>query len=151
MLNASRKGFWKNDYELSVDGRPLTRWNARSWRSGGSFTLAGRRYDVASNVLGSRFTMTDETGMLFATASRVGRKRWSIEAQGRTYAFERASFWRSEERLVESGQTVGTVRRTSNWSGDAEADLPGLPLPLQVFAFTTILTGWDQTAAAAAS
>ena len=150
MLEARRKGFWKGDYELSVDGRPLTRWDAKTWRSGGSFTLDGRRYEVRANGWGTRYEMSDQIGMAVAEANRVGRKRWTVEAGGRTYTFERASFWRSEERLVADGRPVGTVKRVSAFRGDAVADLPGLPLPVQVFAFTVVLSAWDAAAAAAA-
>jgi hypothetical protein len=151
VLEARRKGFWKGDYELSVDGRPLTRWDAKTWRSGGSFTLDGRHYEVRANGWGTRYEMTDQTGMPVAVATRVGRKRWTVEAEGRTYSFERASFWRSEERLVENGRPVGTVKRVSPFRGDAVADLPGLPIPVQVFAFTVVLSAWDAAAAAAAA
>jgi hypothetical protein len=74
-----------------------------------------------------------------------------VEAEGRTYTFERASFWRSEERLVLDGRPVGTVRRVGAFRGDAVADLPGLPLPLQVFVFTVVLSAWDAAATAAAA
>jgi hypothetical protein len=150
VLEARRKGFWKGDYELNVDGRPLTRWDAKTWRTGGWFELDGRRYEVRANGWGTRYEMTDPTGMPVAGAHRVGRKRWTVEAGGRTYGFERASFWRSEERLVADGRPVGSVRRVSAWRGDAVADLPGLPLPVQVFVFTVVLTAWDAAATAAA-
>jgi hypothetical protein len=54
-------------------------WNGRGWRNGGTFDLAGRRYDVKSNVWGTQFQMIDEPGMIVATADRVGRKRWTVE------------------------------------------------------------------------
>ena len=94
--------------------------------------------------------MTDEASMIVATADRVGRKRWTVEASGRTYRFQRVSWWRSEELLVADGRPVGSVRRVSRWRGDAVADLPDLSLPLQVFVVVVVLTMWDAQAAAAA-
>jgi len=152
MLEARRVSLWRNRYEIIADGQPLAMWDGRVWRSGGTFDLAGRRYDVKSNVWGTRFEMTDEAGMIVATADRVGRKRWTVEASGRTYRFQRASWWRSEELLVADGRPVGSVRRVSRWRSDAVADLPDdLPLPFQVFVVVVVLTMWDTPATAAAT
>ncbi|GAA4413255.1 hypothetical protein GCM10023168_35970 [Fodinibacter luteus] len=46
-----------------------------------------------------------------------------------------------------NGRRVGSVKRTSVLRGDAEADLPGLPMPVQLFALVLVLTMWDATAA----
>lgn len=151
VLEAKRAGFWKGDYELSADGRPLTRWDAKAWRGGGSFELDGRRYEVRAVRFGSRYELVDQTGMPLAAANRVGRKRWNVEAEGRTYTFERASFWRNDERLVVDDREAGTIRRLGAFRSDAVADLPGLSVPLQVFVFTVVLSAWDAAAAAAAS
>ncbi len=126
-------------------------WNGRGWRNGGTFDLAGRRYDVKSNVWGTQFQMIDEPGMIVATTDRVGRKRWTVEASGRTYRFQRASWWRSEELLVADGRPVGSVRGVSSWRRDAVADLPDLPLSLQVFVVVVVLAMWDAQATAAAT
>lgn len=150
MLEARKVSLWRNRYEIVADGQSLAMWEGRVWRSGGAFELAGRRYDVNSNVRGTRFEMTDEASMTAATADRVGRKRWTVEASGRTYRFQRVSWWRSEELLVADGRPVGSVRRVSRWRGDAVADLPDLSLPLQVFVVVVVLTMWDAQAAAAA-
>jgi hypothetical protein len=149
MLHAKRTGFWRSRYELTADGQPLGTWEGRLWRTGGTFDLAGRRHEVAGNAWGTRYTLTDETGAPVATADRVGRKRWTVTAGGRTHQFQRTSIWRSEERLIANEQTAGTVRRTSVWRGDAVADLPGLPLPVQVFVLAVVLTTWDVQASAA--
>lgn len=151
MLEARRTSLWRRCYEIVAEGQPLAMWDSRVWRRGGTFELAGRRYDVKSNVRGTRSEMIDEAGMIVATADRVGRKRWTVEASGRTYRFQRASWWRSEQLLVADGQPVGSVRRVSRWRRDAVANLPGLPLPLQVFVVVVVLTMWDAQAAAAAT
>lgn len=54
MLEARRVSLWRNRYEIIADGQPLAMWDGRVWRSGGTFDLAGRRYDVKSNVWGTR-------------------------------------------------------------------------------------------------
>jgi hypothetical protein len=151
MLEARRVNLWRNRYEIVADGQPLAMWDGRVWRNGGTFDLAGRRYDVKSNVRGTRFEMTDEAGIIVATADRVGRKRWTVQASSRTYRFQRASWWRSEELLGADGRPVGSVRRVSHWRRDAVADLPDLPVPLQVFVIVVVLTMWDAQATAAAT
>src|SRR5262245_44523062 len=133
MLEARRISQWRSRYEIVAEGQPLAMGDGRIGRKGGTFDLAGHHYDVKSTVCGSRSEMIDEAGMIVATADRVGRKRWTVEASGRTYHFQRASWWRSEQLLVADGQPVGSVRRVSHWRGDAVANLPDLPLPLQVF------------------
>lgn len=98
---------------------------------------------------GTRFEMTDEAGMIVAMADRVGRKQWTA-GSGRTYRFQQAPWWRSEELLVADGRPVGSVRRVSRWRRDVVADLPDPPLPLQVFV-VVVLTMWDAQATAAAT
>lgn len=151
MLEARRVSLWRNRYDLVADGQPLATWDAGFWLSGGTFELAGRRYKVKSNAWGTRFEMLDEVGVAVAAADRVGRKHWTVEAGGRTYQFQRASWWRHEELILTDGQPAGSVRRASMWRGDAVADLPGLPLPLQVFVLAVVVTMWDAQAASAAT
>jgi hypothetical protein len=151
MLEARRISLWRNRYDIVADGQPLAMWDGRVWRNGGTFDLAGRRYDVKSNLWGARFEMTDEAGMIVARANRVGRKRWTVEASDRTYRFQRASWWRSEELLLADDRPMGSVRRVSRWRRDAVADLPDLPLAVQVFVVVVVLAMWDAQATAAAT
>ncbi len=50
MLEAKKVNLWRNRYEIVADGQSLAMWEGRVWRSGGACELAGRRYDVKSNV-----------------------------------------------------------------------------------------------------
>ncbi len=84
-----------------------------------------------------------------AQADGLGRRRWTVTASGVVHQFQRASVWRSDQLLLAGEQPVGVVRRTSSWFGRAEADLPGLPVPVQVFVLVVLLTRWDNTEAAA--
>jgi hypothetical protein len=151
MLEARKASAWKNRYDISEDGRRLATWDGSSWRAGGTFELGARRYEVRANMWGNKYEMVDQDGTPTASAARVGRKDWKVEADGRTFQFHRASLWRSEEELHSKGQRVGSVRRKSIWRGDAVADLPGLPLPVKVFVLAVVLTMWDTAAVAAAS
>ena len=149
MLEARKASVWRNRYAITDDGRPLATWDGSSWKAGSSFELEARRFVVRANVWGNRYGMVDQYGVPIASADGVGRKRWTVDADGRTYHFQRASVWRSEEELHSEGRRVGSVRRTSIWRGGAVADLPGLPLPVAVFVLGVVLTMWDSAAVAA--
>jgi hypothetical protein len=154
MLAARRLSIWRNRYEIVADGQPLAIWDGRSWRGGGTFDLLGRHYEVRSSGWGTRFDMTDESGLPIATAQRVGRKRWTVQAGGATYRFQRAS-WRQEQLLADSpdgtdNRPAGTVRRVSAWRSDVVADLPNLAMTLQVFVVVVVLTMWNARDAAVA-
>ncbi len=150
MLTAKKARFWGNRYEISVDGRVLTTLDRAFWRSGGDFELNGRRYHVRGpSLLGRRFEMLDVVGVSVASAERLGRRRWTVTAGGVTYEFQRKSVWSGEQQLLAGGRTVGEVRQTSFWRSDVMADLPGMPLPVQVFVLAVVITMWDNAAAAA--
>jgi hypothetical protein len=150
VLHAKKISFWKNRYEITTDGQVLATWEGSVWKTGGTFDLDGRRYEIRGNMWGSKYGIVTEDGTAVASADRVGRKRWTVEAAGRIYEFQRASLWRHEEILHSEGRAVGSVKRTSIWRSDAIADLPGLPIPVQIFVLAVVLTRWDQQAAAGA-
>lgn len=142
---------WKNRYDITADGEQLATWDESSWKTGGTLELGGRHYEVRANMWGTRYELVDGDGTSIASADRVGRKSWTVEADGRTYEFRRVSMWRQEEELRSDGQRVGSVRRKSIWRGDAVADLPGIPRPVEVFVLAVVLTMWDLAAASAAT
>lgn len=148
-MEARKVSVWKDRYAISADGRQVAVWDGSLWTAGGRFELDGRRYEVRSNLWGSRYGMVGHDGAPFAAANRVVRKRWTVEAGGRTYEFQRASLWREEQELRSDGRRVGSVKRTSIWRGDAVADLPGVPLPVQIFVLAVVLTMWDWNAGGA--
>ena len=149
VITARKASIWTNLYDIAVDGLPLATWDESIWRSGGEVELDGKHYQVRANMWGTTYGMADQDGTLLASADRVGRKAWKVKADGRTYEFRRASAWRQEEELLVGGLRLGSVKRTSMWRGDAVADLPGLPLYVQVFVLAVVLATWDSSAAAA--
>jgi hypothetical protein len=151
MLHAQRTGLGRRGYDISADGRHITRWEPSWWRSGGAFDLDGRHYQVRGHALGGRVELTGPAGELLASARRVGRRNWSVEAGERSYQFRRASIWRGDQQLLLGDRPVGSIRRTGFWGSSAAADLPGMPEPLQVFVFCAVLARWAAAAAAAAS
>jgi hypothetical protein len=151
MLQATKVGFWRSRYEISVDGRTVATWDNALWKNGGSIELAGRQYQVRGKAWGNRYSMVDADGTVVASADRVGRKRWTVEAAGQTYHFQRASLWSHEQELHAAGRRVGSVKRASVWRGDVVAELPGLPLPVQIFVIGVVISIWNQQAAAASA
>ncbi|MFD1369928.1 hypothetical protein [Actinoplanes sichuanensis] len=151
MLTAESTGFWGRAYTIAENGTPITTWDNSWWKSGGTFELAGRTYHVRANMWGSRYTMLDPGGAVFAEAERVGRKNWTVHAGGRTYEFRRTSIFKSDQHLMDGERTVGTIRRTSSLTGNLTADLPGLPLPLQVFVLGVLIVQWQSANAAGAA
>ncbi|MDI6100987.1 hypothetical protein QLQ12_20450 [Actinoplanes sp. NEAU-A12] len=150
MLTAESTGFWRNRYTLSEDGTPVTTWDPSRWSSGGSFELGGRTYTVKSNGWGTRYTMLDDRGAVAAEAERVGRKNWRVLAGGRAYEFRRRSTWSSDQHLVDGERPIGLIKRTSTWNGNLTADLPGLPLPVQVFVLGVQITLFNAAASGGA-
>ncbi|WP_229072873.1 hypothetical protein [Actinoplanes sp. DH11] len=151
MLKAEGRGFWKNKYDLLHDGVKVACWDPSMWSTGGSFTLDGRSYRVRANGWGTKYTMTDDQDAVHASAVRVGRKNWTVEADGRVYEFQRTSSWRNDQQLVHNGIPVGTIKRRNSFSSKVEADLPGLPLPVQIFVLGVLISLWNSQAAAAAA
>ena len=149
MLHAKKIGFWRNRYEITDDGQVLAIWEPSVWRTGGTFELDGRRYEIRGNLWGSKYGMVSADGSAVAAADRVGRKRWTVDAGGQILEFQRASIWRQEQLLMSDGRQIGSVKRTSMWRGDASADLPGLPVPVQLFVLAVVLTMWEQQSASA--
>ncbi|GAA0584756.1 hypothetical protein GCM10010172_82180 [Paractinoplanes ferrugineus] len=153
MLTAERTGLLRGRYQLSADGQPVAVWDPSWWRTGGDFDVQGRRYQVRANGWGTKYRMLDETGGEVALVERAGRKHWTVRAGGRTFEFRRASIWGNQQDLLADGVRVGSLRRTSAWSGAIEADLPGMPLPVQICVVGVQIAIWQaqQSAAAAGS
>lgn len=143
MLHARRVKVLKGDYAISADGAPLTTWTSRTWRTGGTFELDGCRYEVAASFTGSKYAMTDADGQVVAAADHVGRKQWALSAGGVRYDFARRSIGGRDQELLQDGVVVGGVRRVAAARSDVEADLPTLPLAVQLFVLVVVLTMWE--------
>lgn len=150
-MEARKTSAWKGHYVVTDRGREIATWNKSTWKSGGEFTIEGRRFRVRSNGWGNKYTMTDDSDTVIASADRVGRKRWTVTADSQTYNFRRRSFWASEEELVLGDTRVGSVRKTSFWRGDVDVELPGMAPALQLFILGVVISKWDAEAAAAAA
>ncbi|MFC7528242.1 hypothetical protein [Actinoplanes sp. GCM10030250] len=150
MLTAKLTSMWRSRYEICNADTVIAVWDGKSWTSGGDFVLDGRTYKIRANGWGTKYSMTDDRETVVAEAERVGRKQWRVHAGGRTFEFVRDSIWRGgDEQLMDGETVVGRIRRTSTWRGDVAADLPGLPVPVQIFVLGVVITNWNNQAAAA--
>jgi hypothetical protein len=147
MLQATRVGLFSSAYDITLAGQLVTRWDKSMWRTGGSFTVGGQRYEVTGNVWGSTYTMKDQAGGVVATAANPNRRQWTVMVDGRDYEFRRRSWWRQHYDLIVGGQATGFVRRPSAWRSTAVAELPTMPLAAQVFAIAVALAAWEAAAA----
>lgn len=137
---------WRRRYEISVAGHSVATWDSATWSGGGSFGLNGQTYQVRTNIWGSRYALLDAVGRTVASADRVGRKHWSVAADGRTYTFQRVSIWSNDQELYAGGRPVGWV--TGSWRGDLAANLPGLPLLVQIFVLGVVISVRERAKAA---
>jgi hypothetical protein len=149
MLRAQKTSMWKRDYVITADGQEVTTFSPARWKTGGQFSLGGSEYTIRANVWGSKYGMTAADGAVVATADRVGRKRWNVEAGGELYRFQRESAWRPDQALMLGNKKVGTIKRASKWKGGAVAELPEMSVPVQVFVVAVVVTMWNKQAAAA--
>lgn len=151
MLRAEKDGVFRRGFRIAADGREITTFDPSWWRAGGTFELDGHEYTVRGNMWGGKYGMVDERDTPVAAAAKVGRKEWTVEADGTVYRFRRSSFWSSEQALMQDDREVGRISKISAWRSGAVAELPGLSLPLQVFVVAVVLTMWEQQRAAASS
>ena len=149
VLTARSTSFWRGTHEIAVDGRPVTTWTPAAWSGAGEFSLDGRHHTLSGGSWGSRYALVAD-GTPVARADHVGRRDWTLDADGRTRTFRRRrSVWSGDQVLVEGDRVLGGVRHAGRWRGDAEAELPGMDLPVQVLAVAVVLTLWSHQASAA--
>jgi hypothetical protein len=140
MLQATRGGF-RLTYTITNDGVFVTRWSAKLFGRG-TFVLADGGYTTKARILGSEFMLIDPYGRQLAVASNPYRRQWTVTAGTQGYVFHRPSWWRQHLDLVVGGQPVGFIQRPSLY-GTAVAELPMMPLAVQVFALVLALYSWD--------
>ena len=161
MITASKPSMWRQHWDVARDGAVIARYEQSTFRQRGRFTLDGRDHLVKGLGIGTRYALyaarvdggeaSDDAPSL-AEASRLGRKEWSIEGGGLLLRFRRRSMWRPDQDLLDdTGAVVGGIRRAGRWSSAAEADLPGVPDPVAVFAVLVVVLTWEAAAGAAAA
>lgn len=151
MLHAKKISLWRNRLEITADGRALTTWEGSVWRSGGTFEWDGRHYRIRGNLVGNRYEMvTEDDGVAVASARRVGRRKWTVEAGDEVLAFRRGSVWRQEEIWYSEDRQLGSLRWTSLWHREVLVDLPGLSIPVQIFVLAVTLARWQAAEGAGA-
>ncbi|CAL9643736.1 MULTISPECIES: hypothetical protein [Streptomyces] len=150
MLHAKRIGLPAQEYEIVEDGRALTTFSLRRGRVGARFTLHGADHLVRTHRFSGVYELLDADGTAVATTDRVSRS-WNLTSSGRIVPFRQtAAAGREYTMLGDTGEPVGTIRRTGHLRTEATADLPGLDPLLQVFALVVVLLRRRRKRAAAA-
>jgi hypothetical protein len=147
VIRAHKLSLWKGRYQVLEGDQPVASWEPSPWSTGGTVILGGQRLRVRTDLLGDQATMVRPGGQPVARARGVTRRNWTIEADGVTYRFRRSAPWRHQERLHDGTRTLGRIRRTGIWRGDAEADLPGVPRTVELFAIALVLSRWESEVA----
>ncbi len=148
MLIADRRGFFRRRYEVRDDAAgdvAPVELVLSTWAPSGEFVLDGRVHWIR---LRRRFLLGHDgslhvDGRELARAEGVGTSDWTLQADGCLYRFVRPHLIRRTQHMVEAGEPVGTVRKVPLTSG-AEADLPLLPLPVQLFVVGALLLVWEE-------
>lgn len=148
MLIAERRGFFRRRYEVRDDAAGAVapvELVLSTWERRGEFVLD----DVVHEIrLRRRFLMGHDGSLLaggreLAHADGMGTADWTLQTDDRRYRFVRPHLFRRTQDMVEAGESVGSVRRTALTSG-AEADLPLLPLRVQLFVVGALLLVWEE-------
>ncbi|MGW5577190.1 hypothetical protein [Micromonospora chokoriensis] len=129
----------------------MTVWEGSFWKNDGEFHLGERRYRLIGNIWSRRFALVDDQNNVIAEADQVTRKQWTVQVGNEAHRLRRASFWSSQQELLAGDRVVGTVKRAGFWGGGVGVDLPGLPLPAQIFVLGIVLVIWRQQSASAAA
>lgn len=148
MLQARRRGFFKQVYELSEHGRPLTELPVK--REGTRFLLAGIEYRIVRD--GRKRFVLEGPGGHVATAAQVRGREWALQSAVGTFTLTQPSMWHSVWELAHGGRPLGRIRRDGHFTSATTADLaPDVPLVLRVFAYYVVLMILARAAAAAAA
>jgi hypothetical protein len=138
MLEARSAGTWTQRMEVTRDGAPVTTWTVGGRGGPGGFELDGRRYVISSTFLGSRYLLHAAPNEPVAEVRRPGARRWTLVVDGREHRFHRPFLGGGEHRLLVDGEQVGFVRKGGFRDRALRADLPGVPLPAQVFVLVAV-------------
>jgi len=151
MLHARREGAFRHSYVITEDGDVPVTTVTSSLRGDAAYELDGVAYRLRISGIVRRQALLETTdGRPVAGADSIGRRRWTVSAQGRSYEFERVGLFGNEQAHVAGGERRGSVRRVGFWRTTAQADLPELPRLVAVFAFAVALLAWQRDDAASA-
>ncbi|QJY49378.1 hypothetical protein [Pseudonocardia broussonetiae] len=147
MLIADRRGFFRRSYEVRDDtgAAAPVELVLSTWGRTGEFVLDGVVHEIRMR---RRFLMGYDGvlvagGRELAHAQGVGTTEWELQVDDRHHRFVRPHLFGRTQHVVESGEVVGVVRRVALVSG-AEADLPDLALPVQLFVVGALLLVWEE-------
>jgi hypothetical protein len=154
MLHARRQGAFRYSYAItegdSEDGGTPVTTVSQTRRGNAEFELDSVLYQVRlSGIVRRQALLENPEGRPVAGADSIGKRRWTVTCDGRSYEFDRVGIFGNEQAHVVGGKRLGSVRRTGFWRTGAEADLPDLPRLVAVFTFAVALLAWQRDDASA--
>jgi hypothetical protein len=149
MLRARRRGFFRREYEVSMDGGPVTSLSCGR-RESCEFSLEGKGYRI-ERADRKRFRLVGSGGQV-AVAERQTGRQWTIQAATGNLTIAKPSVWRSGWEIQQGGSARGEIRHDGAFTRTYSASVPAdVPLPIAVFAFYVVLVIFERQANAAAA
>lgn len=133
-------------YEIVSGDGPVTTVSAQTAQHGGEIDVNGQTYRLDGSVLGRNCILRTPDRRVIASAERDGLRSWRVAADGREFHLARTGFGSRNLEFVEGGKPIGRIHRVSR---GAEAELPGLDRPAEVFVLVVALAMWQRRRRAA--
>ena len=133
-------------YEIVSGDVPVTTVSARTAQHGGELDVGGEAYQLDGSAFGRNYSLRAADGRTVASAERDGLRSWRVVAGEREYRLARAGFGSRNLELVEGDNGIGRIHRVAR---GAEAELPGLEPPVEVFVLVIALAMWQRRRRAA--
>lgn len=139
-LRVSRTGLPAR-YEVLSGSDSVTTVSARTTQHGGELDVSGHTYQLDCSSFGRKCILRAADGQVVASAERNGLRSWRIATGGRELRLARIGLGGRNLELVEGDGRIGWVRRGVR---GAEAELPGLDRPIEVFVLVVALAMWQR-------
>ena len=137
-------------YTLTRDGAAIGQIDCGGIRQPAAIVIGDTTFRPARDgVLRTTYHL-DGNGARLASAVPAGAafRRFTVQADARTYALAVTSWTGRRFTLTENGTAVGTIARTGFFTTKCSADLPDdLPLGMQAFLIWLVIIIWRRQAA----
>ncbi|MBN7560190.1 hypothetical protein [Mycobacteroides abscessus] len=128
-------------YEILSGSDSVTTVSARTTQHGGELDIGGHTYQLDNSALGRKCILRADDGQEVASAERGGLRSWRIATGERELRLTRIGLGSRNLELTEAGGRIGWVRRSAR---GAEAELPELARPIEVFVLVVALAMWQR-------
>lgn len=150
MLEAVPKGWLSNNYIIQQDGLPTVELHKNMWSEQGGWLLDDLQYTITRDgMTGPFILLVNGAEIARAHKQSVWTKTFDLYYEDKQYLLKAKSVWTREFIVLFNDQIIGSVFHNSVWTRKFIIDIPGLPLPLQLFVGWLALVMWQRDEAAA--